>query len=378
MRVVRRIIKAGCFGGVLFLTAELCLFPCRGSVLDWSQQLNANEGSGRMESRLCISGQEDSAVDYETILEQEQKRRQAEVRERKKQIRKIQKKKEALKKRTIREVRNRRRDEEKRQREKLQKEEFRKLRRQIRAVLQDADGDWSVYVKDLKTEAVMSINSHSMYAPSLIKLYVMEYCYVNLEEIVENSSFYSSDREKRKAYVEKLLESMIESSDNESYNQLVRLQSESRSFKEGCESVEEYISETDYSDTGIYHTLLPSRSRFETTSNRSNHTSVEDCGAMLEAVYCGDCVSEEASAEMLELLTQQKRVWKIPAGISGDVKIANKTGETSKTQHDAAIVYGTDTDYILCVMSENIHGEGKAVAMIREISGLVYDYLNED
>ena len=42
-------------------------------------------------------------------------------------------------------------------------------------------------------------------------------------------------------------------------------------------------------------------------------------------------------------------------------------------QHDIAIVYGPKTTYILCVMSE---GSANAIANIRSISKVVYNYLN--
>ena len=103
---------------------------------------------------------------------------------------------------------------------------------------------------------------------------------------------------------------------------------------------------------------------------------VRDCGILLEKIFRGECVSEEASAEMLELLMNQKNTAKIPAGISADIPIANKTGETDSDQHDMAIVYGPKTTYILCVMSEDFKSGSEAIDNIRSISGVVYNYLN--
>ena len=69
-------------------------------------------------------------------------------------------------------------------------------------------------------------------------------------------------------------------------------------------------------------------------------TSVRDCGRLLEQIYRGECVSEEASAAMLDLLLNQQVTWKIPEGLDSSVVVANKTGETDTSQHDMAIVYG--------------------------------------
>ena len=41
-----------------------------------------------------------------------------------------------------------------------------------------------------------------------------------------------------------------------------------------------------------------------------------------------------------------------------------------------AIVYGVKTTYVLCVMSEGWKSGGDAVENIRNISSMVYNYLN--
>ena len=107
-----------------------------------------------------------------------------------------------------------------------------------------------------------------------------------------------------------------------------------------------------------------------------NTTTVSDCGLLLERIFKGECVSKEASEKMLELMMNQKNTAKIPTGISEDIPIANKTGETEEDQHDMAIVYGPKTTYILCVMSEGFKSAETAIENIRSISGVVYNYLN--
>ena len=87
-----------------------------------------------------------------------------------------------------------------------------RLRTQINEKLKTYSGNWSVYVKDLKTGNVLSINETSMYPASVIKLFVMEAVYAGAAE--KKISLNS--------YVNGLLDSMITISDNESYNELVR------------------------------------------------------------------------------------------------------------------------------------------------------------
>ena len=57
-----------------------------------------------------------------------------------------------------------------------------KLRIKINEKLKGYSGNWSVYVKDLKTGDVLSINETSMYPASVIKLFVMEAVYAGAAE----------------------------------------------------------------------------------------------------------------------------------------------------------------------------------------------------
>ena len=167
---------------------------------------------------------------------------------------------------------------------------------------------------------------------------------------------------------------MITVSDNESCNELVKLQTDSLDFKKGAEDINKYLEKEGYTETSVQHTLHPAASAQESLGGR-NMTSVKDCGTLLEKIYKGECVSKEASEEMLNLLSNQENTWKIPQGLPDGIKSANKTGETDQDQLDIAIVYGEKTTYILCVMSENCP-ESTAVTNIQNISKIVYNYLN--
>lgn len=249
------------------------------------------------------------------------------------------------------------------------------LEEEMNMILDGEEGVWSVYVKDLGTGDVMSIGNQPIYAASLIKLFVMQSCYAHMDEIIEYDVVYSGDKETSREKVYELLENMIELSDNEAYNELVRMHSPDRSFTEGCLIIQDYIDEQGYENTGIFHTLHPSSSDSESVSEEKNFTSTEDCAALLESIYNGTCVSELASEEMMDLLMLQQVTTKIPSVLPVDAVCANKTGETDEEQHDAAIIMGTDTDYILCVMSSELTDISHAVELIQELSADVYDYL---
>lgn len=251
------------------------------------------------------------------------------------------------------------------------------LKPQLEKMLADYKGDWSVYVKDLNTEESILINDRPYYSASLIKAFVMAKVYQDLAQVYANEAvkLNTQDTEAARTKVENLLWNMITVSDNEAFNELVRLQAENFDFLKGADAVNIFLEAEGYADTSVQHTLHPAPSPSTGLGGR-NLTSVKDCGLLLERIYKGECVNEEASKAMLNLLMNQHVTWKIPQGLPDGVKFGNKTGETDEDQHDIAIVFGEKTTYILCVMSEGFANQDTAMKEISDISKVVYNYLN--
>ena len=250
------------------------------------------------------------------------------------------------------------------------------LKPQLESILSGYQGTWSVYVKDLNEEKEILINDTQLYSASLIKAFVMAKTYQDIEQVKANEEkkLNTTDAKTAEVKLDDLLWNMITVSDNESCNELVKLQTDSLDFKKGAEDINNYLEKEGYTETTVQHTLHPAASAQESLGGR-NMTSVKDCGRLLESIYKGECVSKEASEAMLNLLSNQQNTWKIPQGLPEGIKSANKTGETDQDQHDIAIIYGEKTTYILCIMSENCP-EGTAVTNIQNISKIIYNYFN--
>ena len=249
------------------------------------------------------------------------------------------------------------------------------LKPQLESMIDGYDGEWSVYVKDLETNEEFVLNDTPLYSASLIKAFIMAKTYEDMDTVLEHEAAQmktTADDAKVQEKVDTLLWNMITVSDNESCNELGRLQSDTHDFLDGAKQVNKYLQKEGYTETSYQSTLHPSSSKLITLGGH-NQTTVTDCGKLLEKIYRGECVSKEASEEMLNLLKNQQNTSKIPEGLGVSVPTANKTGETDEDQHDIAIVYGTKTTYILCVMSEN---SSNAIDNIRSISRVVYNYLN--
>ncbi len=75
---------------------------------------------------------------------------------------------------------------------------------------------------------------------------------------------------------------------------------------------------------------------------------------------------------MIEMLKRQKFNDAIPAGVPAGVPVAHKTGNITRIQHDAAVVYGS-RPYVLVVLVRGIDDKKQSAALIAGISRLVYE-----
>ena len=75
------------------------------------------------------------------------------------------------------------------------------------------------------------------------------------------------------------------------------------------------------------------------------------------------------------MMRQQERTGKIPAGVPENIETANKTGELSDVENDAAIIFGENGAYTVCVMMSGLSDTSAARSVIREISAQIYEYM---
>ena len=138
-----------------------------------------------------------------------------------------------------------------------------------------------------------------------------------------------------------LVELMIVLSDNSATNILIdRL---------GIPRVNETLAEL-----GIKNTVLR-RKLFDAAGHAAgieNTVCAKEIGILLEKMYRGELISPEASAEMLEILRNQKLNGKMPFYLKPrGIACAHKTGEDDGITHDVGIVYARKP-FVLCMLSE--------------------------
>ena len=229
------------------------------------------------------------------------------------------------------------------------------LKKQINDYLnqhQNNGEDWSVYVQMVGDKnTYVNIHSHSQQAASLIKLFVMGAIDDNYDKV---TAAYGKD------VVDQNLTEMITISSNDAWTNLVNMLGND-DYAQGDQIVTDWAKMHGYIDT----------SSIDDTGQ--NYTSVKDTAHIVYDMYHQKL---PYANEMLTLLKQQTRTTKIPDGIPDGIVTGNKTGELDDTENDVAIIYGKDHTYILSVMATNLSSTENAQQMIRDISTIVYGYLN--
>ena len=232
------------------------------------------------------------------------------------------------------------------------------LKKQINSYISSSavSGDWTVYVKNLKSGKTVNISAtKKMVSASSIKLFVLAAAYDRAKSgSVSEASFKSNAR------------SMIVYSSNDSTNSVINTIG-------GRSVVNRYIKKNGYSSTELNRMFGGSY----TNSGVDNYTSAKDTGDLLEKIYRGTLVSSNYSKTMLDFLKNQNTRSKIPAGVPSGT-VANKTGEIDEqgVENDSAIVYTSGADYVISVMSKTSNPI-KARTDIKKISNIVYKYYNK-
>lgn len=234
------------------------------------------------------------------------------------------------------------------------------LSSQISGALQqiyDGGAAAAVFVEDLSTGACTALPDQQMQSASLIKLYIAGCVYEHMEEVKVWETYEGETKE--------LILAMISVSDNDAANTLT-LRLGGGDGAEGRAAVNRYCQSNGYTNTYMGRMML------DFSSAEDNYTSSGDCGKFLERIYRNEMAGSE---EILDYMKRQERTGKIPAGVPEGVVTANKTGELSDVENDAAVVYTDRGDYIICVMVSGLKDPAWGREKIIEISSMAYQYM---
>ena len=234
------------------------------------------------------------------------------------------------------------------------------LTKELEEYIKSNPGQWSAYIKNLKTGEITDINGdNKMTSASIIKLFVMAAAYDQINK--------GQVSEANKTTILNNMRNMITISDNDATNAIVAALGNGDE-EAGRAIINNYASSEGYSETSINRSLGQS-----SRGSVENYTSAKDVSNLLEKIHNGEI---DNSDEMLNLLKDQTRTSKIPAGVPDGVTVANKTGELGDVQNDAAIVY-SGGDYVIVTLSEGVC-ESEGIDTIKNISKMTYEEYNKE
>lgn len=232
------------------------------------------------------------------------------------------------------------------------------MREEIIRRLQEIPGKVGFYYKNLVTgEEIRFQDEEEFEAASVIKIPILIEAYKRIHEKKLNpEQRYIIKKEDKlpscgaltymhdglEVTLRDLYTLMIILSDNSATNCLIKL------F--GMESINQTMEELCIHKTRVNRLLFDSELA---AKGIQNYITPDEIGKLLEQMYHGTLISEKASAEMLDILKNQRLNGKIPFYITDGTKVAHKTGEDDGITHDVGLVY-TKQPFVICFCSNEV------------------------
>lgn len=104
----------------------------------------------------------------------------------------------------------------------------------------------------------------------------------------------------------------------------------------------------------------------------NNTTTARGLAILLEAIAEGKAVDAASSNEMVAILEWQKFNEAIPAGLPKGIPVAHKTGDITKINHDAAIVFAK-RPFILVILVRGLVEKKDSSTLMAHISKTLYE-----
>jgi beta-lactamase class A len=104
----------------------------------------------------------------------------------------------------------------------------------------------------------------------------------------------------------------------------------------------------------------------------NNTTTARGLFKLMTAIAQGRAVDRDASQQMIAILERQTFNEAIPAGLPAGTRVAHKTGEITKVQHDAAIVFAP-RPFVLIILTRGLADTKDSSALMARITRQLYE-----
>lgn len=247
------------------------------------------------------------------------------------------------------------------------------FRTSIDNILANTDGEYGIYIKNLKTGETYTKGEHQAFEPgSLYKIWVMGAVFEKVregkikldDEISANVAELNKEFEIDKEDAE-LTEGILNFSISSAIEQMITI-----SHNYAAMVLTKKVGRANITSFMKNYGLL------ESSLGPPLKSSAYDLGNLFEKLYKGEVVNAEYSEKMLDILSRQKISDRIPKYLPAGTKVAHKTGDLGYFENDAGIVYAPKGDFIIVVLSETKHPD-EAGDKIGRISEAAYKYFNK-
>lgn len=256
----------------------------------------------------------------------------------------------------------------------------------ITALLEEAGGEWGIYMEDLLTGQQLAFDADKrFYSASVIKVPIMTAVFSEVyagtfaldtkialrrEDQVGGAGVLQHMTPGTEFTVWDLVTLMIIQSDNTATNILIDLV--------GTASIRQAMQATEMDNSRFYNKLMVVPARVE----GYNEITAADMGRHLRYLATGKVISYDSCLKMIDILKKQQHRDRIPFHFpppGGDLigmpprwELANKTGSVTHITHDVGILYIGSQAITICVLNKGLPQKA-AAATIAVIGKMVFD-----
>ena len=263
-----------------------------------------------------------------------------------------------------------------------------KLQRQIQQAVQGFQGNIGVYVKNLKSNRIVSIDADTIFpTASMVKIPILIGIMdkINKGELdyhqvltYRDSLLYAgvdilgSFKDTEKIELSKVMMLSLTMSDNTASLWLQSLAGKGIRINQILDSL------------GFTYTRVNSRTPGR-EANRNQYgwgqTTPREMATLMEKISEGAVISRERSAQMLRLLGRNYWDEQAVSQIPSDVFVASKNGAVDESRSEILFVNGRGARYILCICTKNNKDQSwqntnEAWTLTRKLSKLVWDHFS--
>ncbi len=149
---------------------------------------------------------------------------------------------------------------------------------------------------------------------------------------------------------------MVAVSDNSATNVLIG--------RVGMDNVNAFLNAQGLRDTHLRRKMMDLKAA---TEGRENVSTPNEMLNLLQALYRGEILNKEMTADFFKVLSTHKDSW-IPRNLPDDLKIADKPGALEGVRNDSGVIFVDKRPYVLCVMTTYLHRERDGEEAISNIS----------